>query len=91
MYKITEELLYQCIPIADERIYQAQKKAMPQAYRVSETFDRRMRSKLKKANHPRLHFSLMKAGGKVATVVLAVLLAGMTITMTVPHARVRFF
>ncbi|MBO5165375.1 MAG: DUF4367 domain-containing protein [Lachnospiraceae bacterium] len=87
--EITDELLQKYVSIADKILY----KDIPMqgTYEFSEKFESRMEKLTGRAEHSKFYRTIADMGRRVAIIILAVLVLGFTVTMSVEALREKFF
>lgn len=87
--EITDELLQKYVSIADKILY----KDIPMqgTYEFSDKFESRMEKLTGRAEHSKFYRTIADMGRRVAIIILAVLVLGFTVTMSVEAFREKFF
>lgn len=89
--QVTDEWLYQYMPVVDEAIIRELESQVDESYEFSDKFRKRMRKLCRREKYMGGLQQLQKAGKRVAVIVLIIAASLMTITMSVEAYRVRFF
>lgn len=87
--EITDELLQKYVSIADKLAYKDV--PMQGSYEFSDEFENRMEKLTGRAKHSKLYRTISDIGRRVAIIILAVLVLGFTVTMSVEALREKFF
>lgn len=87
--EVTEELLYKYVPIADKLLCDST--PMGEPHEFSNRFERRMERLFKQERQSKVYRMIVKAGKRAAIFLLALMLAGFTLTMSVEAFRDKFF
>ena len=89
--QVTDEWLYQYMPVVDEAIIRELESQVDESYEFSDRFRKRMRKLCRREKYMGGLQQLQKAGKRVTVIVLIIAASLMTITMSVEAYRVRFF
>ena len=87
--EMTDELLQKYVSIADKLLYKDV--PMQGSYEFSDEFENRMEKLTGRAKHSKLYRTITDTGRRVAIIILAVLVLGFTVTMSVEALREKFF
>ena len=89
--QVTDEWLYEKMPIVDEAIIQKLERETDYEYAFSDTFDRQMARLLRREKYIKQIQCLKNVSRRVAMFALVFVIAFFSVTMSVDAYRVRFF
>ena len=89
--QVTDEWLYEKMPVVDAAIIQSVEDATDNEYAFSDTFERKMAKLLRQEKYICMMSRLKNISGRVAMFALVLVAAFFTVTMSVEAYRVRFF
>lgn len=87
--KVTDELLYRYMPVADKMLCDSI--PIGEEHSFSKSFERRMHTLLRQERHGKIYRRITRAAKRAAVFLLVLLLAGLTLTMSVEAFRDKFF
>lgn len=88
--EVTDQWLYECMPIVDEAIIRGVENHTDYEYRFSDKFENKMRELIKKQEHPCLYF-LSKSYNRVAVLLLCIVGLFFLLSTGVQAYRVYYF
>lgn len=88
--KVTDEWLYQYMPVLDAAIISELENKLDTSYRFSRKFERRMKRLIRKEAHPWLGY-LQYISKRAAVLLIGFLITSFTVTMSVEAYREKFF
>ena len=89
--KVTDEWLYEKMPIVDAAMVRQLEVGTQKDYVFSDKFRKRMKRLIRKEKYMQVEKQLKKITQKIAAVALVMLVGALTVTMSVEAYRVRFF